>query len=283
MTDVNGTMPPQEESDFYPFGGEIPVSGSDTNHYKFTGKERDAESGLDEFGARYYASGLGRWYSPDWSDEPEPIPYSQEGDPQSLNLYSYTRNNPAAIVDTDGHELKIADDLKSTIATMREESSTFNAELAAHEGPGPPNLTYQVGPTPNDPNGQPSDASTNVPLAVTHEPTTEEDSDPHHYGPYHGATVTITPSVRGDQTKLQDDVGHETGHVHEARTNTDQYGRESQHTRDTNGKTPHDDRPEERHANDFKNQVNAERKEHKKERKEQQKHDKRAAKHDKKS
>jgi RHS repeat-associated protein len=35
--------------------------------YKFTGKERDAESGLDYFGARYYASNMGRWMSPDWS------------------------------------------------------------------------------------------------------------------------------------------------------------------------------------------------------------------------
>ena len=32
--------------------------------YKFTGKERDAESGLDYFGARYYASNMGRWMSP---------------------------------------------------------------------------------------------------------------------------------------------------------------------------------------------------------------------------
>ncbi len=33
--------------------------------YKFTGKERDAESGLDYFGARYYASSMGRFMSPD--------------------------------------------------------------------------------------------------------------------------------------------------------------------------------------------------------------------------
>jgi len=60
ITDSNGTMPPQSESDYYPYGGEIPVSGSDTNHYKFTGKERDSESDLDYFGARHNASSLGR-------------------------------------------------------------------------------------------------------------------------------------------------------------------------------------------------------------------------------
>jgi RHS repeat-associated protein len=36
----------------------------------FTGKERDTESGLDYFGARYYASTMGRWLSPDWADKP---------------------------------------------------------------------------------------------------------------------------------------------------------------------------------------------------------------------
>jgi len=33
----------------------------DTPAYRFTGKERDSESRLDEFGARYYASSMGRW------------------------------------------------------------------------------------------------------------------------------------------------------------------------------------------------------------------------------
>lgn len=44
--------------------------------YKFTGKERDTESGLDYFGARRYASSMGRWMSPDWSDPAQPVPYA---------------------------------------------------------------------------------------------------------------------------------------------------------------------------------------------------------------
>ena len=59
ITDATGDMPPQEESDFYPYGGEIPISGSDSNHYKFTGKERDSESALDNFGARITPPALG--------------------------------------------------------------------------------------------------------------------------------------------------------------------------------------------------------------------------------
>ena len=46
---------PVSSSQFLPFGGEINPQPT-TNHYKFTGKERDTESGLDYFGARYYGS-----------------------------------------------------------------------------------------------------------------------------------------------------------------------------------------------------------------------------------
>jgi len=69
----------------------------------FTGKERDTETGLDYFGARSYASNMGRWMSPDWADKPEAVPYSDLEDPQSLNLYGYVRNNPLSHADADGH------------------------------------------------------------------------------------------------------------------------------------------------------------------------------------
>jgi RHS repeat-associated protein len=68
-----------------------------------TGKERDAESGNDYFEARYYSSAMGRFMSPDWSAKEEPVPYATMGDPQSLNLYSYVRNNPLSRADADGH------------------------------------------------------------------------------------------------------------------------------------------------------------------------------------
>jgi RHS repeat-associated protein len=69
----------------------------------FTGKERDAESGNDYFGARYYASTMGRFLSPDWSAKIEPVPYAKLDNPQSLNLYAYVQNNPLARFDPDGH------------------------------------------------------------------------------------------------------------------------------------------------------------------------------------
>jgi RHS repeat-associated protein len=64
----------------------------------FTGKERDIESGNDYFGARYYASSMGRFMSPD----PSGLVYADPTNPQSLNLYSYAQNNPLKNIDPTG-------------------------------------------------------------------------------------------------------------------------------------------------------------------------------------
>jgi len=97
ITNATGAMPPQEESDYYPYGGEIVVTNSDPNQYKFTGKERDTESGLDNFGARYNASTMGRFMSPD----PGNIGVNRFN-PQSWNAYSYSLNNPLSLTDPTG-------------------------------------------------------------------------------------------------------------------------------------------------------------------------------------
>ena len=101
ITDASGAI--KSESDFYPWGGELQFVANDSNHYKFTGTERDSETQLDYFGARYYSNGLGRWVSADWSSTPVPVPYANFGDPQTLNLYGYVRGLPTAKADIDGH------------------------------------------------------------------------------------------------------------------------------------------------------------------------------------
>ena len=93
---------------YYPYG-QGPMPG--TNHYLFTDKERDTESGLDFFGARYYASNMGRFMSPDWSAQEEPVPYAKLNDPQSLNLYSYVLNHPLVGIDPDGHACDDANEM----------------------------------------------------------------------------------------------------------------------------------------------------------------------------
>ncbi len=88
--DVSGTL--SETYRYLPFG-EL-FAGTATTH-EFTGKERDQESGLDYFGARYLASCHGRWMSVD--------PLSGDNtDPRQLNRYAYVHNDPVNFIDPDG-------------------------------------------------------------------------------------------------------------------------------------------------------------------------------------
>lgn len=94
------------DADFYPYGGER-APYTDTcaqNFYKFEGKERDAETGNDDFEARYYSNRFGRWLSADWSAIPEPVPYADLSNPQTLNLYSMVADDPESFADLDGHD-----------------------------------------------------------------------------------------------------------------------------------------------------------------------------------
>ena len=98
--------------DYLPFGedltagkngrsSEYALNGSDgstLDRVRFTGKERDAETGLDYFGARYFAGAQGRFTSPD-----VPLLDQHPSDPQSWNLYAYARNNPLRFIDPTGH------------------------------------------------------------------------------------------------------------------------------------------------------------------------------------
>ena len=82
-----------------PFGDWQSNSGScaDASPMHFTGKERDSESGLDNFGARYDASSMGRFMSPDPDNAGARL-----GAPQSWNAYSYVLNNPLKYIDPFG-------------------------------------------------------------------------------------------------------------------------------------------------------------------------------------
>jgi RHS repeat-associated protein len=98
VTNATGTI--VDESDFYPFGGERVVVNNDSNPYKFTGKERDPESGLDYFGARYFSSAMGRFSSTD----PKGLGVRHLLNPQKLNKYTYVLNNPLSLFDPNGME-----------------------------------------------------------------------------------------------------------------------------------------------------------------------------------
>jgi RHS repeat-associated protein len=124
-TDVSGNI--KDESDFYPWGGELQFSNSNDNHYKFTGKERDAESGLDYFGVRYYSNGLGRWASPD----PKQLSKKHLFSPQRWNKYSYVQNDPLGRIDPDGLE----DFIVFRPTTNATSKSWSDAKIAVEKNP----------------------------------------------------------------------------------------------------------------------------------------------------
>jgi len=74
---------------------------------KYSGKEREEQTGLDYFGARYYDHTSYRFISPD------PVRNRDEaiGNPQLWNLYAFCRNNPVTYLDPDGREVQIMDEV----------------------------------------------------------------------------------------------------------------------------------------------------------------------------
>jgi RHS repeat-associated protein len=103
--------PPYEICTSLPFGDWLQCTGSDSSPMHFTGQERDSESGLDNFGARYYGSNMGRFMSPD------PLGGHME-DPQTLNRYVYVRNNPTSLTDPTGLDcVYISQDLSGLVTS----------------------------------------------------------------------------------------------------------------------------------------------------------------------
>jgi len=107
-------------------------SGSDPSGLHFTGQERDAESGLDYFNARYYSSYLGRFMSPD------PLGGHMEN-PQSLNKYAYALNNPLTNTDPTGLDSY----LQCTAAADGSNASTCQSQRVGGTDQNPQMATVQ--------------------------------------------------------------------------------------------------------------------------------------------
>jgi len=149
--DQTGSFASVKRHDYLPFGEELFVgaggrtegqgyaqvySVSDGNRQKFTQKERDNETGLDYFGARYYSSMQGRFTSPDEFkggpeelfgrvDPHDPLFYADTAEPQSLNKYHYCLNNPLRYIDPDGHQTTVADRLRNAASRVRDAAATL--------------------------------------------------------------------------------------------------------------------------------------------------------------
>jgi RHS repeat-associated protein len=110
--DQSGDLTTTKRHDYAPFGEELfngarttamGYAAGDLTRQKFTSKERDVETVLDYFGARYYSSSQGRFTGVD----PIYVTLERLIDPQRINLYVYARNNPLVVVDPDGMDLLI--------------------------------------------------------------------------------------------------------------------------------------------------------------------------------
>jgi RHS repeat-associated protein len=107
VVDRSGSLAGIKRHDFLPFGEELGAGigirsasngySADSVRQKFTGHERDGETGLDFAQARYYSNVQGRFTSPD-----NPLADQDPEDPQSWSLYAYVRNRPLAHIDRNG-------------------------------------------------------------------------------------------------------------------------------------------------------------------------------------
>jgi RHS repeat-associated protein len=112
--DQSGSLAGVSRHDYLPFGedlfagtgGRTTTQGytGDSVRQKFTQKERDNETGLDYFLARYYSNLQGRFTSPD----PEQAG-ARNDDPQSWNGYAYARNSPLVYSDPNGRDYTVCD------------------------------------------------------------------------------------------------------------------------------------------------------------------------------
>lgn len=106
---TDGVGAAQEATIYLPYG-DAPVPAGGVKH-RYTGQEFDTESGLYYYGARYYSAVLGRFVSAD--------PVAPDfADPQTLNRYSYVKNNPVFYVDPSGTTEKPALDPRILPAMM---------------------------------------------------------------------------------------------------------------------------------------------------------------------
>lgn len=162
ITDQNGNV--TSRRDFLPFGEEIVVAApsttgrnghpqyvGDNTRQKFTGYERDGESGLDFAQARYYGGSYGRFSSPD------PLMASaRRSNPQTFNRYSYVTNNPLNLIDPlglDGCDPRsrkdcVADRFKKGTQAQAEANPIAVLNISASDEP-PLYLSSSASPEPS--------------------------------------------------------------------------------------------------------------------------------------
>jgi RHS repeat-associated protein len=133
ILDQTGSLANASRHDYLPFGEEIfalglrpslGYSGADGVHQQFTSRERDVETGLDYFLARYYSSTQGRFsskdpYNPILNSENEQEFLRYLTQPQNWNRYAYVANNPLRYVDPTGELLELTGDIDAAFERIK--------------------------------------------------------------------------------------------------------------------------------------------------------------------
>ena len=108
-----------QTNEFYPYGdlfSTVGTAGSNSNRYRFTGKELGDETGLYDFSARYLQTSLGRFTTIDPLAEKYP----------SVSPYAYCNGNPVNLVDPDGMDIYRYDNKSGTFHLYQTNDDDFD-------------------------------------------------------------------------------------------------------------------------------------------------------------
>jgi RHS repeat-associated protein len=172
--DENAQVISYEE--YYPYGSTSYQAGPNTvevkrKRYRYTGKERDEETGLYYHGARYYAPWVGRWVSCD-----------PAGMVDNINFYVYAKSNPIIYVDFKGNQSRMMQaavapfkELESSVSNIwtefKEASANLVNEIKRDLGLVPPSDVSPTTPLP-----KPSPVEAEVPKNFEWQPQTKEEA-----------------------------------------------------------------------------------------------------------
>ncbi len=135
--DITGILANMKRHDYLPFGEEIGAGvgirtaaqgySADCIRQKFTGYEKDTETGLDYAQARYYANMQGRFTSVDAG------PFTP-ADPQNFNRYAYVQNNPLKFRDPSGNIIELTGDQAQDFIDYLEKKSGLQLKYTTKNG-----------------------------------------------------------------------------------------------------------------------------------------------------
>jgi RHS repeat-associated protein len=293
MFDQSGSLANVSRHDYLPFGEELfantggraPALGytnGDGARQKFTLKERDNETGLDYFGARYYSSNQGRFTGVDpyniilekQADEHSAVATRQFlrylGEPQNWNRYVYVANNPLKYIDPDGEEIRFSnadstqkltaeqeEALRNAVTTLRQQSAAADAFFGVYDkaaGQGP-DLDVQV---------MADKAFDNLP-EVSGDKNTQASTQNGGSVPSADGKTTTTSAIiviresdvnlssenqdrsHKQETKLEGIMSHEIVHANQVTNDVKSFLNASDDAKKNN--IPYHDRPSEREAN----------------------------------